>query len=137
MDFSSLQNWALSLIGGGGIGAAITYIGTYKSKRQLEKELAKQAEITTENQHGVMERDRFESMYEQLTKMAKDYSELSDQFREYRKTARAIEDQFDEKLRTKTSEIAYMKDEINYLKRLRCYDLECPKRIKTNTENQE
>ena len=77
-----------------------------------------------------MERDRFEDMYNQITKMTKDYGELSDQFRDYRKTARAIEDEFDAKLREKTKELAYMKDEIDYLKRLRCYDLDCPNRIK-------
>jgi hypothetical protein len=42
-----------------------------------------------------MERDRFEAMYDQITKMTLDYSELSDQFRDYRKTARSIEDEFD------------------------------------------
>ena len=130
MTWDSIIEWALPVIGGGGIGSAMTYLGTYKSKKRLEEELAKQAKITTENQHGVMERDRFESMYEQITKMARDYGELSDQFRDYRKTARAIEDEFDQKLREGTNELAYLKDEINYLKRLRCYDLECPKRIK-------
>jgi hypothetical protein len=46
-----------------------------------------------------MERDRFEAMYKQITEMAQDYNDLSDQFREYRKTARSIELEFDEKLR--------------------------------------
>ncbi|MEE0967447.1 MAG: hypothetical protein U0L85_10435 [Bacilli bacterium] len=41
MDFSSIQDWALSLIGGGGIGAAITYFATFKSKTKIENELAK------------------------------------------------------------------------------------------------
>ena len=130
MTWDSIIEWALPVIGGGGIGSAITYLGTYKSKKRLEEELAKQAKIATENQHGVMERDRFESMYEQITKMAKDYGELSDQFRDYRKTARTIEDEFDQKLRERTNELAYLKDEIDYLKRLRCYNLDCPNRIK-------
>lgn len=130
MTLDSVLEWALPIIGGGGIGSAITWLGTYKSKKKLEEELAKQAAITTEDKHGVMERDRFEDMYNQITKMTKDYGELSDQFRDYRKTARAIEDEFDAKLREKTKELAYMKDEIDYLKRLRCYDLDCPNRIK-------
>lgn len=130
MTWDSFLEWGLPLIGGGGIGSAVTWIGTYKSKKKLEKELAAQAHITTENQHGVMERDRFEYMYQQITKMAKDYGDLHDQFRDYRKTARAIEDEFDEKMREKTKELAVMKDEIDYLKRLRCYDLDCPNRIK-------
>lgn len=130
MNLDSLLEWILPIIGGGGVGSAITWLGTYKSKKRLEEELAKQAAITTEDKHGVMERDRFEDMYNQITKMTKDYGELSDQFRDYRKTAREIEDEFDAKLREKTKELAYMKDEIDYLKRLRCYDLDCPNRIK-------
>ena len=136
MTLDSILEWGLAVIGGGGIGSAITYLGTYKSKKRIESELAEQEEIATETKHGIMERDRFESMYDQITKMAKDYGDLSDQFREYRKTARSIEDEFDERLRQKTSELAYMRDEINYLKRLRCYDLDCPNRIKTKIENE-
>ncbi len=134
MTWDSLLEWGLPLIGGGGIGSAITWLGTYKSKKKLEQELAKQAAINTENQHGVMERDRFEYMYQQITKMAKDYGDLHDQFRNYRNTTRAIEDEFDEKIREKTKELAVMKDEIDYLKRLRCYNLECPNRIKDKPE---
>lgn len=130
MTLDSLLDWGLAVIGGGGLGSAITFLGTYKSRRKKEQEEAEQAEIATEDKHGMMERDRFEYMYQQITKMAVDYGELSDQFRDYRKTARAIEDEFDNKLREKTKELAYMKDEIDYLKRLRCYDLECPRRIK-------
>ena len=133
MTWDSILEWALPVIGGGGVGSAITWLGTYKSKKKLEEELAKQAAITTEDKHGIMERDRFEDMYNQITKMTKDYGELSDQFRDYRKTARAIEDEFDAKLREKTKELAYMKDEIDHLKRLRCYDLDCPKRIRNKT----
>ena len=130
MNLDSLLEWGLAIIGGGGVGSAITWLGTYKSKKKLEQELAKQAEIATEDKQGIMERDRFEAMYEQITKMAKDYGELSDQFRDYRKTARAIEDEFDQKLRERTNELAYLKDEVDYLKRLRCYNLDCPNRIK-------
>lgn len=41
MDFNSIQDWALSLIGGGSIGAVITYLATFKSRTRIEKELAK------------------------------------------------------------------------------------------------
>lgn len=130
MTLDNFLEWGLAIVGGGGIGSAITFLTTYKSKKKIEKELAKQEEIDTKNKQGIMERDRFESMYEQITKMAKDYGELSDQFRDYRKTARAIEDEFDQKLRERTNELAHLKDEIDYLKRLRCYNLDCPNRIK-------
>lgn len=137
MDFSSIQDWALSLIGGGGIGAAITYFATFKSKTKIEKELAKQSEIETKDKLEHLERDRFEAMYNQITEMAKDYNDLSDQFREYRKTARSIEAKFDDELRAKGNELAKLKDQINYLKGLRCYNLECPNRVKNNPENKE
>ena len=137
MTWDSILEWALPVIGGGGIGSAITYLGTYKSKKRIERELAEQEEIATETKHGIMERDRFEAMYDQITKMTLDYNELSDQFRDYRKTARAIEEEFDQKLRERTSQLANLKDEVDYLKRLRCYNLDCPNRIKTKPENGE
>ena len=64
MTWDSILEWALPVIGGGGIGSAITFLGTYKSKKRIEKELAEQEEIVTENKHGIMERDRFEAMYD-------------------------------------------------------------------------
>lgn len=127
--FKELLPW---ILGSGGLGATITYLGNYKSKKKLEEELTKQAQIDTKNKHGIMEMDRFEAMYKQITDMAKDYNALSDQFREYREEARTRENEFDDKLRLKNSELASIKDQVHYLKRLRCYDLDCPKRIKHN-----
>ena len=130
MTLDNLLEWGLAVVGGGGIGSALTYLANYKSKKKIERDLAKQEEIDTLNKHGIMERDRFESMYDQITKMAKDYGELSDQFNDYRRTTRAIEDEFDQKLRERSRQLANLKDEINHLKRLRCYNLDCPNRIK-------
>ena len=132
MTLDTILEWALAIVGGGSIGSALTFLGTYKSRNKIEREKAEQEEIATEDKHGIMERDRFEAMYKQITDMAQDYNDLSDQFREYRKTATAIEDEFMSKARQKSIELAELKDQINYLKRLRCYDLECPKRIRTN-----
>lgn len=131
---NSFLEWALAVIGSGGIGAAITYISTYKSRKLIEKEKAKQEHLNTEDKHGIMERDRFEAMYKQITEMAEDYNELSDQFRDYRKTALNIENEFNNKLRQRSAELAALKDQVHYLKKLRCYDFDCPKRIKNNTE---
>ena len=132
MTLDTILEWALAIVGGGSIGSALTFLGTYKSRNKIEREKAEQEEIATEDKHGIMERDRFEAMYKQITDMVQDYNDLSDQFREYRKTATAIEDEFMSKARQKSIELAELKDQINYLKRLRCYDLECPKRIRTN-----
>lgn len=134
MTLDDLLQWGLTIVGSGGIGAIITYLSTYKSSAKIAKEHAEQEHISTEDQQGKMERDRFEAMYTQITEMAKDYNDLSDQFREYRKTARAIEIEFDEKLRQRSSELARLKDEVHYLKKLRCYNMDCPNRIKELTE---
>ena len=37
MTWDSILEWALPVIGGGGIGSAITFLGTYKSKIRIEK----------------------------------------------------------------------------------------------------
>lgn len=130
MTLDSLLDWGLAVIGGGGIGSMLTYFGTYRSRNKIEKEKSEQEEIVTEDKRGVMERDRFEAMYKQITEMVQDYNDLSDQFRAYRKTATAIEDEFMSKARQKSMELAELKDQVAYLKKLRCYDLDCPNRIK-------
>ena len=41
MTFDSVLEWGLTIVGSGGIGAAITYFGNYKSRKRVESELAK------------------------------------------------------------------------------------------------
>jgi hypothetical protein len=36
MTLDTILEWALPVIGGGGIGSAITYLSTYKSRKTLE-----------------------------------------------------------------------------------------------------
>ena len=69
MTLDSILEWALAIVGGGGVGSVLTYLGTYKSHNKIEKEKAEQEEIATEDKHGIMERDRFEAMYKQITDM--------------------------------------------------------------------
>lgn len=73
---SALFQWIGSIIAGGGIGAAITYLFTFKSNKRMaeadastHEEQAEQAKIETENKIGIMERDRYEAMYSQINKM--------------------------------------------------------------------
>jgi hypothetical protein len=73
---SALFQWISTIIASGGIGAAITYIATFKSNRRKAKaeamtqeELAEQSRIESENKMGIMERDRYEAMYSQINKM--------------------------------------------------------------------
>lgn len=132
-------SWIGSIIAGGGIGAAITYLATFKSNKRMaaaeasaKEELAEQAHIESENKLGVMERDRYEAMYSQINKMMQDYNDLSDEFREFRKTAAEQERKFIRKAQDKYSKLAELKAEIKQLKKYSCYDFECPHRIKDN-----
>ena len=131
--------WIGSIIAGGGIGATITYLATFKSNKRMaaaeasaKEELAEQAHIESENKLGVMERDRYEAMYSQINKMMQDYNDLSDEFREFRKTAAEQERKFIRKAQDKYSKLAELKAEIKQLKKYSCYDFECPHRIKDN-----
>ena len=138
---SALFQWIGTIVASGGIGAAITYLTTFKSnKRMAQAEAAKQEEraeqekIETENRIGIMERDRYEAMYSQINKMMQDYNDLSDEFREFRKHAAEQERKFIRKAQDRYSKLAELKAEIKQLKKYSCYDLECPHRIKDNPE---
>ena len=136
---SSLFQWIGSVIAGGGIGAALTYIATFKSNKRKaaaeakkQEEIAEQTRIESENRLGVMERDRYEAMYSQINKMMQDYNDLSDEFREFRKDAAEQERKFIRKAQERYSKLAELKAEIKQLKKYSCYDMECPHRIKDN-----
>jgi len=139
---SALFQWIGSLIAGGGIGAAIMFFVNLKSNRRkakaeatVEEENAEQARVETENKIGIMERDRYEAMYSQINKMMQDYNDLSDEFREFRKSAAEQERKFIRKAQDRYSQLAELKAEIRQLKKWSCYDLECPNRIKDNPNN--
>ena len=136
---SALFQWIGSIIAGGGIGAAITYLCTFKSNKRkaaaeatVSEESAEQARIESENKMGIMERDRYEAMYSQINKMMQDYNDLSDEFREFRKQAAEQERKFIRKAQDRYSQLAELKAEIKQLKKFSCYDTECPNRIKDN-----
>lgn len=139
---SALFQWILSVVAGGGIGAAITYFATFRSNKRkaaaeatVQEESAEQAHVETENKIGIMERDRYEAMYSQINKMMQDYNDLSDEFREFRKDAAEQERKFIRKAQDRYSQLAELKAEIKQLKRYSCYDKECPNRIKDNPTN--
>ena len=141
---SALFQWIGSVIAGGGIGAVLTYLATFRSNKRkaqadavTHEEHAEQAKIETENKIGVMERDRYEAMYSQINKMMQDYNELSDEFREFRKSATEQERRFIRKAQDRYSQLAELKAEIKQLKKYSCYDVECPHRIKDNPTNKQ
>ena len=134
---SALVQWIGSLIAGGGLGAAIMFFINLKSNKRkataeasVQEENAEQARVETENKIGIMERDRYEAMYSQINKMMQDYNDLSDEFREFRKSAAEQERKFIRKAQDRYSQLAELKAEIKQLKKWSCYDRECPNRIK-------
>lgn len=130
----SIVQWLLAVIGSGGLGAAITYISTFNHKRKLMQNELAQAETATEQQQGQLERDRFETMYNQITEMTEDYNELSDSFRKYRQESLQVEQDFIKRVQDNLAELATLKAKINYLKQVSCYNYDCPHRIKVNPE---
>lgn len=115
----ALFQWILSVVAGGGIGAAITYLATFKSNKRKavaeadqQEEIAIQSHIESENKMETMERDRYEAMYSQINKMMQDYNDLSDEFREFRKDAAEQERKFIRKAQDRYSQLAELKAEI-------------------------
>lgn len=124
------------LLGGGGIGSLVTWAFHFKSEERIKEAEAKQSEQTAESMATANDRDKFESMYVQITKMMQDYNNLSDDYRSYRQVATVKERNFQKKVDEKCQELAALKSQVQYLKGLRCYNTTCTHRIKTNPEKQ-
>ena len=124
------------LLGGGGIGSLVTWAFQFKSERRIKEAEAKQSEKTVESMATANDRDKFESMYVQITKMMQDYNNLSDDYRSYRQGATVKERNFQKKVDEKCQELAALKSQVQYLKGLRCYNTTCTHRMKTNPEKQ-
>ena len=124
------------LLGGGGIGSFITCAFHFKAEKRIKEAEARQSEQTAESMATANDRDKFESMYVQITKMMQDYNNLSDDYRNYRQGATVKERNFQKKVDEKCQELAALKSQVQYLKGLRCYNTTCPHRIKTNPEKQ-
>ena len=124
------------LRGGGGIGSFVTWVFHFKSEKRIKEAEAKQSEKTVESMATANDRDKFESMYVQITKMMQDYNNLSDDYRNYRQGATVKERNFQKKVDEKCQELAALKSQVQYLKGLRCYNTTCSHRMKTNPEKQ-
>lgn len=125
------------ILGSGGLSSFITWMIHLSANKKLKEAEVAQSESVVENLQNVNKKDKFESMYVQITKMMHDYNELSDDYRAYRQVATVKERNFQKKVDDKCSELASLKSQIQYLKGLRCYDTTCPNRIKTNPEKQQ
>lgn len=136
--FKDLLLWVL---GGGSLGATITYIFTFKSKNRIAQQEANMSEVKVEQERLELKNDQYEYLQKVLDKYIKDYHDLEVYFRnrmrELRDNMNNIILENTKAISDKCNEIAALKAQITYLKGLRCYDSLCPKRIKQNPEKSE
>ena len=104
------------LLGGGGIGSFITWVFHFKSEKRIKEAEARQSEQTAESMATANDRDKFESMYVQITKMMQDYNNLSDDYRNYRQGAVVKERNFQKKVDEKCQELAALKSQVSRAK---------------------
>lgn len=124
------------ILGSGGIGSFITWAIHLKAEKKLKDAEVIKSNKEIESMNTANDRDKFESMYVQITKMMQDYNDLSDDYRTYRQGAVVKERNFQKKVDDKCQELAALRSQVQYLKGLRCYNTTCPNRIKTNPEKQ-
>lgn len=133
-----LIEWALTIVGSGGVGAVITYLLTINSKRKQENAKAEDAEVEVAQKKENLHQDQYEYLQKTCDKYIKDYHELEGDFR---KQMLEIRDQMDNLIMEKSklisdkcNEIAELKSKVTYLKGIRCYNFTCPQRIKENPD---
>lgn len=133
-----LVEWILTIVGSGGIGAVITYIFTFNSKRKQIKAEAEHAVVTTEHEKLDLNQDRYDYLQNTCDKYIKDYYELEQNFRSklsvLAEELDSIKKENSKVISDKCTEIAGLKSQIVYLKGIRCYDFTCAKRIKENPD---
>lgn len=132
-DLNSLIE-IISLLFGGGIGAAIMQLYTAKvNKNKLAAEAEDtMTEVARKKQDALQ--DAFDTMYQELNQCLKDYTAISEEYREHREKMRKYEESVQEQIHTKCVELAELKSKVTYLKGIRCYNTLCPHRIKTNPD---
>lgn len=122
------------ILGSGGIGSAVTYVFNWKANKRLKESEVLLSETETADRQGIMHKDKFESMYNQINKMIKDYNDLSNDYRKYRDDALERERHFLNRISTNVGKMSEMRAEIEYLKPLRCYNTQCKYRQRNNLE---
>ena len=88
----SLFEWALAIISSGGLGAAITYIFTFKAKQQQALAEAESTEIDVEHKKEDLKQDQYDFLQKTCDKYIKDYHTLENDFR---KQLQVLRDEID------------------------------------------
>lgn len=137
----SILEWALAVIGSGGIGAVITYICTFKSKKKQVEAEAESSMVDVEQKKTDLKQDQYDYLQKTCNKYIKDYHELEGDFR---KQISELREQMDKIMLEKSqaisaecNEIATLKSKVTYLEGIRCYNFTCKHRIMTNPDKTE
>lgn len=137
MELTETTMQFLGLLFGGGIGAGIMQLYTAKANKQKLAAEAQGAQAETERKRQDNMQDAFDTMYQELNQCMKDYSAISEEYREHREKMRKYEESIQEQIRSKCVELAELKSKVTYLKGIRCYNTLCPNRIRTNPDRQD
>lgn len=134
----SFFDWALAIISSGSLGAAITYVLTFKSKRIQAIAEAESTEVEVEHKKQDLKQDQYDFLQKTCDKYIKDYHTLENDFR---KQLQILRDEIDKislekskAISDKCNEIAELKSKVTFLQGIRCYNFTCQNRIKNNTE---
>ena len=134
----SFFDWALAIISSGSLGAAITYILTFKSKRLQAMAEAESTEVEVEHKKQDLKQDQYDFLQKTCDKYIKDYHILENDFRKQLQTLRDEIDKISleksKAISDKCNEIAELKSKVTFLQGIRCYNFTCQNRIKNNTE---
>lgn len=135
----SIFDWALAVISSGSLGAAITYIFTFKAKRLQAEAEAESTEVEVEHKKQDLKQDQYDFLQKTCDKYIKDYHTLENDFRKQLQTLRDEIDKISleksKAISDKCTEIAELKSKVTYLKGIRCYNFTCQHRIKNNPES--
>ena len=135
----SLFDWALAIISSGSLGAAITYVLTFKSKRLQAMTEAESTEVEVEHKKQDLKQDQYDFLQKTCDKYIKDYHTLENDFRKQLQTLRDEIDKISleksKAISDKCNEIAELKSKVTFLQGIRCYNFTCQHRIKNNPEN--
>lgn len=134
----SFFDWALAIISSGSLGAAITYILTFKSKRIQAMAEAESTEVEVEHKKQDLKQDQYDFLQKTCDKYIKDYHTLENDFRKQLQTLRDEIDKISleksKAISDKCNEIAELKSKVTFLQGIRCYNFTCQNRIKNNIE---
>lgn len=133
-----IVEYLIPIIGGGGLGAAITYILTLKSKTKIVKAEAEMAQVKAAHEKLDYSQDSYNFLQEKCDKYLRDYYQLEQTLRDKVKVLREEIDRLMAEnsitISDKCNEIASLKSQLTYLKGIRCYNHTCPNRVKNNPD---